>query len=83
MPCFDIPLYLFGVFQDDGNSHDVDMEQEGNGAQDIYDDAPIIAYLEASEVSIGLTPKEQDHVVHSAKQFKWEGNSLLCMSVDG
>jgi len=30
---------------DDGDSHDVDMESKGNGALDIYDDAPIIAYL--------------------------------------
>jgi hypothetical protein len=59
------------------------MEQEGNGALNIYDDAPIIAYLQASEILIGLTPKEQDHVVHRAKRFKWEGNSLLCMWVDG
>jgi hypothetical protein len=30
---------------DDGDSHDVDMDLEGNGALDIYDDAPIITYL--------------------------------------
>jgi hypothetical protein len=30
---------------DDGDSHDVDMESKGNGALDIYDDTPIIAYL--------------------------------------
>jgi hypothetical protein len=30
---------------DDGDPHDVDMESKGNGALDIYDDAPIIAYL--------------------------------------
>jgi hypothetical protein len=59
------------------------MEQEGNGALNIYDDAPIIAYLQASEISTRLAPKEQDHVVNRAKQFKWEGNSLLCMWVDG
>ncbi len=39
------------------------MESEGNGGLDIYDDAPIIAYLQAREVSIGLTPKEKDCVV--------------------
>jgi hypothetical protein len=42
---------------------DVDMESKGNGALDIYDDAPIIAYLQAREISIGLTPKERDCVV--------------------
>jgi hypothetical protein len=42
-------LRCFGdVFQisiNDGYPHDVDMEMEGNGALDIYYDAPIIAYL--------------------------------------
>jgi hypothetical protein len=76
-------LYFIGVFKgcildlNDGDFHDVDMESEGNGALDIYDDGPIIPYLQASEVLIGLTPKEKDYVVHKAKWFKWEGNSLL------
>jgi len=52
---------------DDGDPHEVDMDLEGNGALDIYDDAPIIAYLEVGEVPIGLTPKEMDYVVHRAK----------------
>jgi len=30
---------------DDGDPHDVDMESKGNGALDIYDNAPVIAYL--------------------------------------
>jgi len=47
------------------------MDMEGNGALDIYDDAPIIAYLQAGEVLIRLTPKERDCVVHRAKWFKW------------
>jgi hypothetical protein len=55
---------------DDGDPYDVNMESEGNGALNIYDDAPIIAYLQASEVLIGLTPKEKGHAVHRAKQFK-------------
>jgi hypothetical protein len=62
---------------DDGDPHDVDMELEGNGVLDIYDDAFVITYLQGSEVPIGLTPKEKDHVMHKAKWFKWEGNSLL------
>jgi len=62
---------------DDGDLHDVDMESEGNGALDIYDDALVIAYLQANEIPIILTPKERDRVVHRAKWFKWEGNSLL------
>jgi hypothetical protein len=67
---------------DDGDPHDVDMESKGNGALDIYDDAPVIAYLQEGEVPIGLTPKERDRVVHRAKWFKWEGNSFLRMWVD-
>jgi hypothetical protein len=59
------------------------MELEGSGALDIYDDAFVIAYLQVGEVPIGLTPKERDHVVHRAKWFKWEGNSLLQTWVDG
>ncbi len=55
---------------DDGDPHDVDMELKGNGALDVYDDAPVITYLQANEVSIGLTPKENDYVVHRAKRFK-------------
>ncbi len=30
---------------DDGDPHDVEMESKGNDALDIYDDAPVIAYL--------------------------------------
>ncbi len=52
---------------EDGDPHDVDMELEGNSALDIYDDTPIIAYLQVGEVPIGLTPKERDHVVHRTK----------------
>jgi hypothetical protein len=59
------------------------MESKGNGALDIYDDAPIIAYLQIGEIPIKSTPKKNDHVVHRAKRFKWEGNSLLRMWVDG
>jgi hypothetical protein len=68
---------------DDGDPLDVDMESEGNDALDIYDDEPAITYLQACEVPIGLTPKKRDHVVHRAKRFKWEINSLLQMWVDG
>jgi hypothetical protein len=55
---------------DGGEPHDVDMESKGNGGLDIYDDALVIAYFQVREVPIGLTPKEKDHVVHRAKQFK-------------
>jgi hypothetical protein len=65
---------------DDGDPHDVDMESEGSGALDVYDDAHVIAYLQIREVPIGLTPKERDCVVHKAKRFKWEGNSNAPLS---
>jgi hypothetical protein len=68
---------------DDGDPHDVNMELEGNGTLDIYDDALVIAYLQAGEVPIGLTPKERDHVVHRAKRFKWECDFLLQMWANG
>ncbi len=52
-------LYLIRVlwgctsnYVDDGDLHDVDMELENNGALNIYDDAPIIAYLQACEIPI-------------------------------
>ncbi len=51
---------------DDGDPHDVDTKLEGNGALDIYDDALIIAYLQAWEILIGLTPEERDCVVRRA-----------------
>ncbi len=50
---------------------------------DIYDDALVIAYLQASEVPIGLTLKEKDRVVHRAKHFKLKGNSFLWMWANG
>jgi hypothetical protein len=62
---------------DDGDPCDVGMELKDSGALNIYDDALVIAYLQVGEVPITLTPKERDRVVHKAKQFKWEGNSLL------
>jgi hypothetical protein len=55
---------------DDGDPYDVDMEAKGNDALNTYDDEPIIAYLQASEIPIGLTPKKWDYVVPRAKQFK-------------
>jgi hypothetical protein len=68
---------------DDGDPHDLDMESKGNGALDIYDYAPIIAYLQVGEIPIRLTPKERNHVVHRVKRFKWEGDSFLWMWANG
>jgi hypothetical protein len=55
---------------DDGDPYDAYMELEGNGALNTYDDEFIIAYLQACEVLIGLTPQKLDSVVLKAKQFK-------------
>ncbi len=67
----------------DGDSHDVEMELKGNGVLNIQDDALVIAYLQASEVLIGLTPKEHNHIMHRVKWFKWESNPFLQVWVDG
>jgi hypothetical protein len=67
-----------------GDSQEEDIELEGNGAQDIHDDSWIISYLQANEILVEITPKEWIHVVHRAyKQFKWKGNSLLHVWIDG
>jgi len=39
------------------NMGDLEIELKGDGDFDIYEKARVIAYLQASEVSIGLTPK--------------------------
>ncbi len=54
------------------DSHDLEIELEGDGVLDIYENALVIAYLQASGIFIELTPKEHDQVVHWATWFKWE-----------
>ncbi len=39
------------------NFCDLDIELKGDGDFDMYENACVIAYLQGSEVSIGLTPK--------------------------
>jgi hypothetical protein len=69
---------------DNGDSHDdQDIELKGNGALSIHKDAPIIVYLQAGEVPVALTPKERNHVMHRAKWFKWEGDYLVWVWIDG
>lgn len=60
----------------------MDIELEGDGALDMYEDAFVSTYLQACEVPIRLTPKESDQVVYKAKWFKWKCNSFLQMSMD-
>jgi hypothetical protein len=57
------------------------MELEGNGALNNIDDPFVIAYLQASEAPTRLTSKEQNHIVHRAKWFKWLPFLLVC--IDG
>ncbi len=66
-----------------GDSQEEDIEPKRNGVLDIHDDLFVIAYLQTSGVSVGLTPKEPDRVMHKVKQFKWEGNSLFQVWIDG
>jgi hypothetical protein len=65
------------------DSQEEDIEPKGNDVLDIHDDSPIIAYLQAGEIPIKLAIKKQDQVVHKAKQFKWESDSLLRMWIYG
>jgi hypothetical protein len=48
-------------------------------------DALAIAYLQMCEISVGLTPKEWDQIVHKAKWSKWpwEGNSFRRVWANG
>ncbi len=50
-----------------GNSQSDDDELKGNRALNIHLDLPIMAYLHVGEILVGLTPKEQDQVVHKEK----------------
>jgi hypothetical protein len=59
------------------DSHTVDTELEGDGALNIHDDLHLLLHIYKQVVSIILTPKEWDCVVHKAKWFKCESNSFL------
>jgi hypothetical protein len=75
----DVPHNRMG----NGESHDKDIELKGNSALDIHDDALVITYLQVDEIFIGLAHEEQDHIMYRAKWFRWEGNSLLWVWIDG
>ncbi len=49
------------------DSWDLDIELEGDGALNIYEDLHVIAYLQTIEVLVRLTPKKHEQVVHRAK----------------
>jgi hypothetical protein len=89
MAHLDLIMYHVGCYGDipynnmgNKDSHDLDIELESDGVLDIYEDVPIIAYLQTCEILVGLTPKECDWVVHRAKWFKWGRNSLLHDRID-
>jgi hypothetical protein len=50
-------LGMYFIITGNGNSHNLEIELEGDGDFDIYENARVISYLQANEVSIGLTPK--------------------------
>jgi len=52
-----------------GNSHNDDDEPKCINVMDIHLNLLVMAYLHASEVLVGLTPKEQDRIIHRVKQF--------------
>ncbi len=52
-----------------GNSQSNDDEPKGNNALNVHLYLLVIAYLQACAVSVGLTSKEWDWVVHRAKWF--------------
>jgi len=66
-----------------GNSHNDDDESKCINAMDIHLNLLVMAYLHASDVLVGLAPKEQDRIIHRVKQFWWEGNSLLWVWING
>jgi hypothetical protein len=59
------------------DSHDVNIESNGDGPLDISKYVLIITYMQIGEVLIRLTSKECDGVMHRAKRFLWEGDSHL------
>jgi len=54
------------------------IKPKGDGALNILDDALLLHTCKQSiEISIRLTHKEHDLVVHRENQFTWEGNSFI------
>ncbi len=74
MGCFGVVLQINMGAKD---SHDVNIELNGDGPLDISEDAIVITYMQTREVVTRLTPKKCDGVMHRAKRFLWEGDSLL------
>jgi hypothetical protein len=50
-----------------GDSHDANIEPNSDGALNIRVDALVIENLQMGEILVGLTPKEQNQIVHKAK----------------
>ncbi len=57
----------FQITMGNEDSWDLDIELEGDGALNIYEDLHVIAYLQTIEVLVILTPKKHEQVVHRAK----------------
>jgi hypothetical protein len=65
--CWDILGFVLETNMGTGDSYDVNIDFKNDGALDIKENAYVFAYLQISEVPIGLTPKEHDLVMHRAK----------------
>jgi hypothetical protein len=72
VPCWGVAKTYFRPNMGNGEFHDAKVESEGNGALHIHEDA----YSQASKISIGLTFKECDHVMHGVKWFKCKCRSM-------
>jgi len=57
--CFGV---VFQINMRAKDSHDVNIESNGDGPLDIFKDAIVITYMQIGEVVIQLTPKECEGV---------------------
>lgn len=48
--------------------------EEVGGAEDIYNDEMMSAYLQTLTMNMDVTPKARDCILQWAKRFEWEGN---------
>lgn len=66
-----------------GDSQEEDIEPKGNGVWIHMMIYLLLHIYKQVGVLVGLTPKELNWVMHRAKRFKWEGNTLLHVCING
>ncbi len=76
---WDVPQINIG----NKDSCDTNIELKGDGALDIHENTLVISYLQASEILDKLTFKIMTRLCIRAKQFEWEGISLLWVGRNG